>query len=186
MRFYTSQRSSKRRHLDEDEHPVTLTFSKRLSLATRWIIHQSYLASEHYHLINYGIGGQIEVHVDFWGPGNLDPHPGGDRTSTILGYGSNFVGGYTIFPGLGVYVKPRKGDALFWLTLNNNREYDSRMFHMGCPVVYGSKWLATKWLYSDDQMFMHPCLAKADPGDNFPPFSNNQKFTNDFNLLLDG
>ena len=32
-------------------------------------MHQSYLSSEQYHLINYGIGGQIEVHVDYWGPG---------------------------------------------------------------------------------------------------------------------
>ena len=33
------------------------------------VVHQSYLSSEQYHLINYGIGGQIEVHVDYWGPG---------------------------------------------------------------------------------------------------------------------
>merc|ERR1719270_869279 len=55
-RYYTSQRSSKRRHIDEDDHISLLGASKRLSLATRWLIHQRYTASEHYHLINYGIG----------------------------------------------------------------------------------------------------------------------------------
>ena len=53
-----------------------MAMSKRLSLATRWLVHQRYTASEHYHFINYGIGGQIEVHVDFWGVGQYDTHPG--------------------------------------------------------------------------------------------------------------
>ena len=77
--------------------------SKRISLATKWIVHQAsqlrnlfslpetvsfklYLetsialiscpnlqakgASDEYNIINYGIGGQIEVHVDYWNEDN--------------------------------------------------------------------------------------------------------------------
>ena len=77
----------------------------------------------------------------------MDRHPGGARTATAIGYASTtLVGGYTIFPGLGLYIKPQRGDLLFWLTVNNDLEYDSGMFHMGCPVIYGNKWILTKWL----------------------------------------
>ena len=79
---------------------TTTEASKRLSLATRWSL-LKYTSSEHYHVINYGIGGQIEVHVDYWGPNfTMDSHPGGARTATAIGYASTtLVGGYTIFPG---------------------------------------------------------------------------------------
>ena len=26
------------------------------------------------------------------------------------------------------------------------------MFHLGCPVLVGHKWVLTKWLYADDQV----------------------------------
>ena len=35
------------------------------------------------------------------------------------------------------------------------QEYDTRMFHMGCPVLVGHKWVLTKWLYADDQGSIH-------------------------------
>ena len=73
-----------------------------------------------------GIGGQIEVHADFWGPGKYDQHPGGDRTVTLLGYASTPVGGNTIFPALGLTIKPNKGDVLFWITSNNKGDFDTR------------------------------------------------------------
>ena len=56
------------------------------------------------------------------------------------------------------------------------------MFHMGCPVLYGSKWAFTKWLYSDEQMWSHPCPSDANPGDNFPKFSNNQRFPKNWSM----
>ena len=59
---------------------VVETMSRRISLATRWMIHQRPdSSSEQYHVINYGIGGQIEVHLDNWGPDSTHYHPGGTR-----------------------------------------------------------------------------------------------------------
>ena len=53
----------------------------------------------------------------------MDRHPGGARTATAIGYASTtLVGGYTIFPGLGLYIKPQRGDLLFWLTVKNDLE----------------------------------------------------------------
>ena len=136
-------------------------------------MHQEPHSSEHYHAINYGIGGQIEVHVDHWGPGT-NPHPGGSRLVTFLGYLTQpQEGGFTVFPQLALRIEPEAGSALFWLTAKTDDEFDSRMFHMGCPVAVGHKWLLTKWIYSDDQMWNHPCDARADGGHNYPVFSND-------------
>ena len=33
----------------------------------------------------------------------------------------------------------------------------SRMLHMGCPVVFGNKWIANKWVNWKEQMNRFPC-----------------------------
>merc|ERR1711862_1094774 len=106
--------------------------------------------------------------VDYWS--KVNKRKGGARTSTFLGYLSDVSeGGRTVFPGLGLSVKPEKGSALFWLTVRTNEEYDSRMYHMGCPVRNGNKWVFTKWTYSDSQMWTHKCQLKEG---NYEIFKN--------------
>ena len=74
--YFIDHRISKRHHIDDSDHIVATTASKRISHATQWMVHQHQgISSEHYHLINYGIGGNIDVHVDYWGR-NRHPHPG--------------------------------------------------------------------------------------------------------------
>ena len=51
-----------------------------------------------------------------------------------------------------------------------NLSFVFRMFHMGCPVLSGHKWVMTKWMYSDPQMWAQPAPIVAKQ--NFPPFSN--------------
>jgi hypothetical protein len=29
---------------------------------------------------------------------------------------------------------------------------DSRMNHLGCPVLYGDKWIGNKWIRSSEQV----------------------------------
>ena len=52
---------SKRHNIDEDDDPMMLKISQKMSLATRWIIHQKTYSAESYKMINYGLGGHIEV-----------------------------------------------------------------------------------------------------------------------------
>ena len=114
---------------------------------------------------------------------------GGARMVTFLGYMSDVEsGGRTIFPAIGLTIKPVKGDALFWLTTKDNLKFDSQMYHAGCPVLYGNKWVFTKWIYSDDQMWNYPCLvengnSKKQRGSNFPIFNNDLKRRNLFTGL---
>ncbi|GAB4815585.1 hypothetical protein N2152v2_002631 [Parachlorella kessleri] len=43
-------------------------------------------------------------------------------------------------------VKPRRGDALLFWSVHFNGTIDAHALHGGCPVVKGTKWVATKWL----------------------------------------
>ena len=173
-KYYTTQRVSKRVHYTEQQFDLMGEASDRVSRATNWIVHQEKHASDEYNVINYGLGGevqehfshtateiysgQIEVHVDYWNTDNK--RQGGARTATFLGYLTHVdQGGRTVFPGLGLSVTPEKGSALFWLTINTEEDYDSRMYHMGCPVARGNKWVLTKWIYSDSQMWRHRLIC---------------------------
>ena len=41
-----------------------------------------------------------------------------------------------------------------------------------CIIIFrGNKWAATKWVYSDPQMWSHPC--QVDKPHNYPPFENH-------------
>ncbi|KAM7295155.1 hypothetical protein ISCGN_024660 [Ixodes scapularis] len=66
-------------------------------------------------------------------------------------------GGATVFPSLGVRVSPKKGDAVFWWNIKSNWEGDLLTWHAGCPVLYGSKWIANKWFGSYSNVFRMPC-----------------------------
>ncbi|KAH7944325.1 hypothetical protein HPB52_018275 [Rhipicephalus sanguineus] len=87
----------------------------------------------------------------------------GNRLATVLMYLSNVAaGGATAFVNLGVAVKPRVGDALFWYDVepydgsefpehmsfwHQKRQADPLTTHVGCPVLWGSKWIVTKWIH---------------------------------------
>ena len=38
------------------------------------------------------------------------------------------------------------GSVLLWLTAKEDHDFDTRMYHMGCPVLHGHKWVVTKWV----------------------------------------
>lgn len=45
----------------------------------------------------------------------------------------------------GLGIKPRKGDALLFFSLKpDGQTQDSKSLHAGCPVIKGTKWIATK------------------------------------------
>ena len=73
---FVSDRISKRHNIKDEDNIVAESSSKRISDATQWMVHQRQgISSEQYHLINYGIGGNIDVHVDWWGK-NRHTHQG--------------------------------------------------------------------------------------------------------------
>ena len=61
-------------------------------------------------------------------------------TSFKFKLNDNLGGGGTVFPLLGVGVRPRKGSVLFWYSLSHDGRRDGLSLHGGCPVVHGVKW----------------------------------------------
>lgn len=123
--------------------------------------------SEDFHVLNYGIGGHYDAHVDFFDLQNksLDKAPHlGDRLATMLFYLNDVeAGGSTVFPTLAVEVPARQGSALFWFNLERNGKGDYRTMHAACPVLLGEKWIANLWLHEFGQEFRWPCTL--DPKD---------------------
>lgn len=84
---------------------------------------------------------------------------GGPRFTTFMLYLTSIkTGGHTIFPQAGIFVKPQAGSALFWFNIGTANNYDSRMVHHGCPVLYGNKWIANKWVKLLPNYEQYPCL----------------------------
>ncbi|XP_042231301.1 prolyl 4-hydroxylase subunit alpha-2-like [Homarus americanus] len=123
--------------------------------------------SEDFHVLNYGIGGHYDAHVDFFDLQNksLDKEPHqGDRLATILFYLNDVeAGGSTVFPMLGVEVPARRGSALFWFNIKRSGQGDYRTLHAACPVLLGEKWIANLWIHEFGQEFRWPCTL--DPED---------------------
>ncbi len=115
---------------------------------------------------NYGLAGAYNQHHDT----SSDPDfrmiyrdlpeflANGPRVATVMAYLSQVeAGGATVFPNLGIGVRPRRGDVLVWFNLNKNGVLDKRTFHGGCPVIKGSKWIANKWIKWYPQFKTLPC-----------------------------
>ncbi|XP_050712777.1 prolyl 4-hydroxylase subunit alpha-2-like isoform X2 [Eriocheir sinensis] len=122
--------------------------------------------AEDLHVLNYGIGGHYDAHVDFFDledkAMDKTPHQG-DRLATMLFYLNDVeAGGSTVFPTVGVEVAARRGSALFWFNLKRNGRGDYRTVHAACPVLLGEKWIANLWLHEWGQEFRWSCTLNPE------------------------
>merc|ERR1712013_780814 len=116
---------------------------------------------------NYMNGGHYNPHHDYVMREKVPDHmiflPDknlfiGDRVATWMFYMSDVEeGGRTVFPRIGAGVKPRAGSAVFWYNLLPNGDPDKLTLHGACPVLYGTKWVANKWIREGAQLFRRPC-----------------------------
>ncbi|XP_064469404.1 prolyl 4-hydroxylase subunit alpha-1-like [Ornithodoros turicata] len=151
--------------LDDADNAVAARISRRISAVTGLSINNA----EPLQIVNYGLGGHYKPHNDNRTPG-LTPDnctlQNGFRVATALLYLSDVAaGGSTVFPKLDIVVRPKAGLALFWFnmktpgesetdyvqTWSETRTRDMRTLHGSCPVLRGSKWIATKWLRESGQ-----------------------------------
>lgn len=54
---------------------------------------------------------------------------------------------------LGLTVQPKKGRAVLWWNKAKNGDVDWRSRHVGCPLVAGEKWAATRWIHHQSMAF---------------------------------
>ena len=121
--------------------------------------------AENYQLMNYGFGGLIDLHFDAVNQYYNNQIGGGRLTTSMIYLSDPESGGFTIFPKLGLYFKPKSGDMLFWNLRTTDGNNDEGMWHLGCPVLYGDKWILNKWIRWEAQMFKYKCFLPK--GDNF-------------------
>ena len=165
-RSYSKLRTSKVMYINEKFVPFMQPISKRITLATKFKMKEDKHATENFQIMNYGMGGRIEAHLDTLGKSN-DPTSaekniyGGSRITTFMLYLSDVqAGGHTVFPQAGIHVKPKAGSALYWFNFGAQMTHDTRVIHLGCPVLYGNKWIANKWVKLLAQFNEYPCSIK--------------------------
>ncbi|XP_069111252.1 uncharacterized protein [Argopecten irradians] len=71
-----------------------------------------------------------------------------DRMGTILVYLQDVEeGGETMFPELGIWVKPKKGRALVWNNMNEDGKCEPMSIHKAAKVDKGHKYILQRWYY---------------------------------------
>lgn len=78
-----------------------------------------------------------------------DVEEGGETTFLLEGEGGEArlrEIDYTACNATGILVRPRRGDALLFWSAHPDGSIDKHSLHGGCPVLKGTKWVATKWL----------------------------------------
>ena len=177
---YSQERTSKIRYVNETLTPEAMDISRNIEYATRFKLFNRLFASENFQIMNYGVGGKINPHVDTFGQiyNTFDAKlnelqetmmrqasekisSGGLRIMTFMTYLSSVeVGEHTVFPQPGISIKPEVGSAVYWFNVGAQNNYDSRTRHLGCPVLYGNKWIANKWIKWLANYDSYPCLVK--------------------------
>lgn len=110
---------------------------KRIARATGTAVQQG----ESLTVLHYAPGQQYREHLDTL------PRTTNQRIGTFIIYlNDGFGGGETSFPSLGLTIKPRLGDALYFGNITHVGQPDQRSRHAGLPLVSGVKWVATRWI----------------------------------------
>ena len=107
--------------------------------------------SEFVQVLQYEVGQYYGGHHDY-----IPAHaqlPCGPRVYTLFFYLSEVeAGGETAFARLGVTATPKKGRALLWPSVYDDRPLvqDHRTFHEAKPVIAGVKHAANLWIHQFD------------------------------------
>lgn len=102
-------------------------------------------------VMRYDVGGEYRAHFDYFDPAKSGSHShlsqAGQRVGTLVIYLCDVpLGGGTLFPSLGLEVRPRCGGAVYFANVDATGAIDPSTLHAGAPVHSGLKYIATKWL----------------------------------------
>lgn len=100
-------------------------------------------------VLRYRRGAEYKPHYDYFDPGEPGTpkilQRGGQRVGSLIMYlHEPEEGGATVFPDIGLRVRPQRGSAVFFSYPCAHPS--SLTLHGGEPVRAGEKWIATKWL----------------------------------------
>ncbi|XP_069939749.1 prolyl 4-hydroxylase subunit alpha-2-like isoform X2 [Cherax quadricarinatus] len=174
---YTEARVSQTAWLKNGSHPALLNVARRIAYVTGLFVFEGPIqerAGEELQVLNYGIGGHYDEHMDVFYKGLQEgswnqslvyekEFPAGDRIATWIFYLTDVKsGGRTAFVNAGISVPAVKGAAAFWYNLKKNGNADFRTQHGGCPVLLGNKWVANKWIREHKNFLRRPCSTNPE------------------------
>ena len=144
-------RTSEGTHFGIGENEVVDRLERRIAALTGTRVEQG----EPLQVLHYRPGGEYLAHHDYFDP--ADPGSaahlriGGQRIASVVVYLADVeLGGETVFPDIGLSIRPRAGSAAYFEYFNRLGQVDSRCRHAGAPVARGEKWVATNWLGQSD------------------------------------
>lgn len=104
-------------------------------------------------VMRYAPGQEYRPHHDCLPPGP-DLDRSGQRVRTALLYlNGDYEGGETRFLASALNVKGERGDILVFSNVLADGKIDLASRHAGLPVRAGEKWLASRWIRSQNYMF---------------------------------
>ncbi len=113
-------------------------------------------ALEPMEVLHYSGGETYKPHIDFFHPSrpgyDKEMQLRGQRVKTCLVYlNSNYQGGETEFPKLGIKFRGESGEALVFDNVGTDGAGDMNTLHTGLPVTRGEKWLLSQWIREKSQ-----------------------------------
>ena len=113
-------------------------------------------ALEPMEVLHYAGGETYKPHIDFFHPSRAgyaeEMRLRGQRVKTCLVYlNSNYQGGETEFPKLGIQFRGESGEALVFDNVGADGAGDMNTLHTGLPVTRGEKWLLSQWIREKPQ-----------------------------------
>ncbi|SFU89275.1 prolyl 4-hydroxylase [Polaromonas sp. YR568] len=127
------------------ETEVVSRIEARIARLLNWPVQNG----EGLQVLRYRRGAEYKPHYDYFDPGEPGTakilQRGGQRVASLIMYLQEpEAGGATVFPDIGLKVRPQRGSAVFF---SYPRAHPvSLTLHGGEPVRAGEKWIATKWL----------------------------------------
>jgi len=140
-------RTSEGTYFNHGENALVANIEKRIEHLLGFEVAQQ----EPMQILHYGVGAEYSPHYDYFNVnepgGRRQLERGGQRVATLIMYLNDVdAGGATVFPAIGLEVKPRRGHAVYFESLDDREQVDTRTLHGGAPVGKGEKWIATKWI----------------------------------------
>ncbi|MEY4764880.1 MAG: hypothetical protein RI907_1553 [Pseudomonadota bacterium] len=138
-------RTSEGMFFEPAETELVARLEARIAALVQWPVDHA----EGLQLLRYGPGAEYRPHFDHFDAatpgGHVALQRGGQRVGTVVVYlRAPAEGGATVFPDVGLSVRPQAGHAVFFAYPQAHGKHG--VLHGGAPVTAGEKWIATRWL----------------------------------------
>ena len=125
---------------------------------------------------HYAVGQQFKAHTDYFEAHEIQTHGGamGQRSYTFMIYLNDVEdGGETVFPNIGLNVKPKQGMALIWNNLGLDGKVNYHSLHQAKPVIAGNKVIITKWFRQNSAVSPAPPINSKEASEYIPAYTRS-------------